>query len=433
MSALRPPALDLPQASMVRWNSFTRVIMRPEETWPRALLQRPIIVGRIGQRTMALIADPEAAKAVLTAAPERFPKWRIYQHVVGRASGHESLVAATGDRWRRQRRIFSPMFRPEALAHLPALFRRATEAAIESWTEQAEPIRLDASLAMTQLTLDIIWQVLFGAGDLSRAPPSVAATALRVHAAQLQGEVNTPPRIIAEFAEAVVRNAPAPGALPGNPFAARGSPAQPLSRQELHDNVRSFLSAGHETTALTLMWALWLIAQDVETQARLHDEIERVVGAGPVDDAHIERLVFAGQVVNETLRLFPSAVVTVRQTREPIVLAGEALPAGAVLCVCIYALQRHRDWWTEPDVFRPDRFSSGEPRHRYAYLPFSAGPHTCIGATFAWKEIITILATILQRFRVTTDAPALLKPRVLITLRPDGEVPITLWPRHAAD
>src|SRR5262249_7583498 len=102
-------------------------------------------------------------------------------------------------------------------------------------------------------------------------------------------------------------------------------------------------------------------------------------------------------------------------------------------CVCIYALQRHRGWWTEPDLFRPDRFASGEPRHRYAYLPFSAGPHTCIGASFAWKEIVTILATILQRFRVTADADTRVRPRVSIPLRPDREVPVTLWPRRSFD
>jgi cytochrome P450 len=128
-------------------------------------------------------------------------------------------------------------------------------------------------------------------------------------------------------------------------------------------------------------------------------------------------------------RSFPPAFVTVRQSRDPIVLAGESLPAATVLAVCIYALHRHRGWWEEADLFRPDRFGAGEPRHRYAYLPFSAGRHACIGAAFAWKEAITIFAAILQRFRVSTDPAVPVRPRLSITLRPDREVPIVLHRR----
>src|SRR5205807_2457411 len=111
-----------------------------------------------------------------------------------------------------------------------------------------------------------------------------------------------------------------------------------------------FLAAGHDTTALTLTWTLWLVAQDLQTQQQMHSEVDRVVGNGSVQDHHIALLTFTDQVLSETLRLFPSAVVTVRQAREPVVLAGQALPAATVLAVCIYALHRHRAWWAEPDL-----------------------------------------------------------------------------------
>ena len=385
---------------------------------------------------MALIADPEAAKTVLGGSEEHFPKWRIYERVVGAGTGRESLSAASGAQWRRQRRAFGPMFRPEVASRLVPLFQRATEHAIAAWSAQGDAVRFDASLEMTRLTLDIIWRALFGADPESEPPPIVARAAAQIHAAQLRGDVNAPAARIAELADTASRWTPARGVMPGNPFDAWGAasneePQAGLTRQELYDNARVFLGAGHETTALTLTWALWLVAQDLETQRRIHGEIDQMVGADPIEDAHTERLAFTGQVLSETLRLFPPALVTVRQSRDPIVLAGERLPAATVLAVCIYALHRHRRWWEVPDLFRPDRFApgSGEPRHRYAYLPFSAGRHACIGAALGWKEAVTIFATILQRFRVATDGAVPVRPRMTITLRPDREVPIVLHRR----
>jgi cytochrome P450 len=295
---------------------------------------------------------------------------------------------------------------------------------------------MDASLAMTRLTLDITWQMLFGAGTHADAPPIVARAAPEIHAAQIRGEVNVPAAKMAELADEAARRVSTSGLVSPNPFHAWGAiseraPKDDLSRQELYDNARAFLIAGHETTTLTLTWALWLVAQDVEAQRRIHDEIDQVVGAEPIEDAHIERLAFTGQVLNETMRLFSPALVTVRQSKDRIVLCGETLPAGTVLVVCIYALHRHRVWWKEPDLFRPDRFTSdsGEPRHRYAYLPFGIGQHACIGAAVGWKEVVTIFAAILQKFRVSTDDKAV-RPRVALTLRPDREVPIAFHLRR---
>lgn len=431
---LRPPALHLPDQAAVRWTSFTKIIRQPEENWPAQICSLPLIAGRVGNRTIALIADPAAAKTVLGGAEEKFPRWRIYQQVVGSGTGRQSLSAATGAQWRRQRRVFSPMFRPEHAAQVLPLVRRATARAMAAWRMRGDTVRIDAGREMTQLTLAIIWQALFGAAEKPNAPPLVARAAAEIDAAQLRGELNVPALKLAELADAAEHRGKLRGILPNNPFDnwdATAADAAPygLSRQELYDNARVLLGAGHETTALTLTWALWLVAQEAEIQNRIHHEVDEVLGVGLVEDAHLSRLSFTARTLNETLRLFPPAFVTVRQARDPIVLAGERLPAATVLAVCIYALHRHREWWQEPDVFWPDRFSSGEPRHRYAFLPFSAGPHACLGAAFAWKEAIAIFATILQHFKVGTDNTVPVRPSVGITLRPDRAVPVVLQRR----
>lgn len=423
----------------MRWNSFTKVIRQPEQNWPAQICERPIIVGHVGNRTMALIADPEAAKTVLGGSEEQFPKWRIYERVVGSGIGHESLSVTTGSQWRRQRRAFSPMFRPEAVGQLVPLFHRATKHAIERWGTSGGVVRLDASAEMTRLSLDVIWRAAFAEDPEAQPPPIVARAAAEIHAAHLRDEVNVPPRKIAELADEVARRPQRRRVDSSNPFDAWGAESDGdsqdgLTRQELYDNARVFLGAGHETTALTLTWALWLVAQHCETQRRVHAEIDEIVGAGPIADAHIDCLTYTAQVLRETMRLFPPALVSVRQSRQAIELAGEPLPAGTVLAICIYALHRHCSWWDDPHSFSPERFApgAGVPRHRYAYLPFSAGRHACIGAVFGWKEAVTIFAAILQRFKIATNRAVPVRPRMTITLRPDREVPIVLHPREPA-
>lgn len=427
---MRVPALDLPDAAAVRWTSFIKVIRQPQHYWPAQLLDQPIVTRRIGARTLALIADPEAAKTVLTGSAEKFPRWRIYQHVVGRGPGRNSLSAAGDPQWLKLRRAFNPMFRPDRAALLVPLFQRATARAVAAWRAERDAIRIDASLEMTKLTLGAMWCALFGDAT-SGPPPLVERAAADMHGALLRNAAAVQADKLAVLADAAAARVPVRSGLPDNPFDAWGAQdaaSAELTWQELYDNARGFLGAGHETTALTLTWALWLTAQDEATQARVHDEIDRVIGAGPIEDAHLGRLSFTGHVIDETLRLLPPAFVTVRQSRDPIALAGERLPAGAVLAVCIYALHRHRQWWEAPDRFWPERFGAGAPGHRYAYLPFSAGRHACIGAALGAKEALAIFAGIMRDFRVSTDA-ATIPLHTTVTLRPAAPVPIVLQRR----
>lgn len=428
---LTPPALLLPDQAAVSWTSFTKIIRQPEENWPAQICSLPLIAGRVGKRTIALVADPAAAKTVLSGPEEKFPRWRIYQQVVGSGTGRQSLSAATGAQWRRQRRAFSPMFRPEHAGLIFSLVQRHTARAIVAWM-RGDTVRIDACQEMTQLTLAVTWQTLFGPSE--NTDTLLARVGREIDAAQRHGEINVPALKLAELADAAGHRGAQRGILPDNPFdnwdaTTIDTPSHGLSHQELYDNARIFLGAGYETAALTLTFALWLVAQDPETQRRIHDEVDNVLGTSAVEETHLPRLAFTTSVLNETLRLFPPAYVTVRQTREPIELAGERLPAATILAVCIYALHRHQDWWRDPNVFWPDRFGSGEPRHRYAFLPFSAGPHACIGAALGWREAVAIFTTILQHFQIATDNTTPLRPRAAITLRPDRQVPIILQRR----
>ncbi len=392
-----------------------------------------MIVGQVGRATLALIADPDTARTVLTGGEDRFPKWRIYDRVFAKGLGRQGLSVVEGEQWRRQQRALAPMFRPDRVSDLAAIAGNAARRSCAAWLQQAAEIRIDAAAEMTLITLRSIWSLMFGSDSADLGPPSVAETAARISAAHVDDLVNEPPARLTELAHEMERRDRCAGATASGRFWRLGDPgaADALNPVELFDNTRLLLGAGSETTALTLTWAMWMIAHVPDIQRRAQEEIDRVTGGQQIAVEHVARLSFLGQVINETLRLCPPSVVVVRQARDEEMLAGEAIPAGSVLAVCLYALHRHADWWDAAHEFRPERFAKGsaEPRHPFAFLPFSAGRHACIGRQAGWVEAVTILATILRRFDILADPAVTVLPRVSITMRPDRQVPLLLRAR----
>lgn len=429
LEPLPVPRLRLPDKGSIRWTSFTKVMFRPEENWPAQICDLPLVTGHVGERSMALIADPDAARTVLAGSEEQFPRWRTYGQFASRAVGRQSMLATSGPQWRRQRRTFGPMFGPEQTNQFVALFHGATKRATAAWSARGVK-EIDVFREMRRITLGNIWQVLLGSDASSELPAAVAAAADEIHAAQL-GNDN---RALAKHLTAIVDEARAGAAIPnllaGDAAAASSTRCKSLMRQEIYDNARLLLAVGHESTALTLTWALWLLARDHEIQRQVHHEIDRVIGRGRIEAFQLPALEFTASALKETLRLFPALPTVARQSTAPIVLGGTSLPAKTVLVVCIYALQRHHRWWSEPEQFRPQRFAAGEPKHRYAYLPFSTGRHTCIGNVFGWTESLTILATILQQFRVDTTQEIRISPRAEL-LCPDRQVRVNLCDRNS--
>ncbi len=430
---LHPPALDLPDAARARWTSLIKVIREPSQNWPREILERPLVVGKVGDRTLALIADPGAARMVLMGDEDRFPKWAIYDRTIGRGVGPNSVSVARGEQWRRLRQAISPIFRPDRTRELFAEIRTAAEEAVQGWARIDCDGRLDVALETTRITLSIIWRILFPDVAKVFGDATVDEAARRIDAAQLAHDMTGVADQLTWLAQQGMGDASSEEGSKGPPWVrgpstAAGRGGRALSREETFDNVRTLLGAGHETTALTLAWAFWLIGQDLDVQRRLHAEIDSVLGDLPLEFDQIGRLVFTGQVLRETLRLYPPAPVTVRQAAGALQLAGTELPAGSVLAVCIYALHRHRLWWADPDAFRPDRFApgSGEPRHEFAFLPFSAGRHVCIAGQFGWIEAMTIFVTLLRRLQLTTNPTIRVRPRVGVTLRPDGPLQVSV-------
>ncbi|MEO0762811.1 MAG: cytochrome P450, partial [Pseudomonadota bacterium] len=203
---------------------------------------------------------------------------------------------------------------------------------------------------------------------------------------------------------------------------------------ELRNNLLAFIAAGHETTALALTWALYLLAFDAARgghwQARLAEEAAALSGR-PAEAGDLDALPLARQVLNEALRLYPPAGFMTRTARRADTIAGRPVAEGATAILPIYAVHRHQALWDHPHAFDPDRFApeAAASRHRYAFLPFGAGPRVCLGQQFALIEATVILSTLMARLEVALPPGFVPEPRMWFTLRPATGMPLLVTPR----
>jgi len=201
-----------------------------------------------------------------------------------------------------------------------------------------------------------------------------------------------------------------------------------MSNEHIHDEAVTLLVAGHETTGGTLAWAWWLLATHPEVAERLRVEVDEAVGDRTPEVADVPRLRYAEMVFAETLRLYPSAMVLPRQARNPVVLGGYTVPAGAIVMVAAWCTHRDPRFWDEPDAFRPERWTpeARAARPKYAYYPFGGGARICIGEAFAWLEGTLVLATLAQRWHADMVPGQTVVPETLFTIRPAGGLQMVL-------
>jgi cytochrome P450 len=204
-----------------------------------------------------------------------------------------------------------------------------------------------------------------------------------------------------------------------------------FSRAQLRDQMATMIVAGHETTALTLFWSLYLLASAPAEQSRLAQEVHGVDLSIETAGTALTKLPYTRAVVNEALRLYPPAAAVARGSVAADQVPGAAIPGGSLIMISPWVLHRHANLWSDPQAFDPSRFLGDKPlAHRFAYMPFGAGPRICVGAQFALAEAALVLAMLVQRFEfaLADDAPVL--PVTVITTQPDHPAPFRLRPRE---
>jgi cytochrome P450 len=205
-----------------------------------------------------------------------------------------------------------------------------------------------------------------------------------------------------------------------------------MSDKQLRDEVMTFLLAGHETTALTLSWTWYLLAENPEVETKLHRELREVLGGRAPEFPDLPKLQYAERVLKESVRLYPPAWSLARTVIKEFEIGGYRIPAGSNVVMSQWIMHRDARYFPDPTKFDPDRWlpEKSQKLPRFAYFPFGGGPRQCIGASFAMMEATILLSTIAQRFSMTTMPGQDVTPVPSFTLRPKHGIQMKLQARH---
>jgi cytochrome P450 len=392
---------------------------------------------RIGRREAFLLSHPDHVNAVLVRRADEFGKGRLMQRA-RRLLGN-GLLTSEGDFHRAQRRQIQPAFTQEQIRRAVASVPAVAAARGARWS--ALPVRADDE--MDALAMTVVSGALLGTVIEARLPALQAslhtlvrwAPLLMAPGGRLLERVRGPlvgrvGRALATveraIAECVANGAPDAPLL----AALRRSATDAMPASQMRDEVMTIFLAGHDTTAATLTWVWLLLAEHPGVRARMHAELDDRLGdADPTAD-DIPRLTWTAAVIDEALRLFPPIGRIGRRPLGEVALHDVTLPADSTVFISPFVIHRDPRWYQDPERFDPERWvAEVSARPRFAWIPFGAGPRSCIGEHFARAMLVLTVATIARRWQLDPLKPGLPAPRSLLTVKPRSGVWMAVRPR----
>ncbi|WP_405991029.1 cytochrome P450 [Streptomyces sp. NBC_00986] len=420
---------------------------------------------RLGPVTVHGVTSPELAAEVLTDS-DRFGKLGP-DNPLRLVLGEGLLTSDDHKSWLRNRRMMQPIYTKQALA---GMFATMGVSAAEQIAHMADRYRtgavVDLHTEMMRVTLDIVSRCMFST-DVSRTlaglGPDAVDVAINYAFDRLQNPLSPPTswptprnrrfqdvmRGLDDLIYRIIAERRQPDAVTGGGdlldmlLAARDADTgEGMTDRELRDEVITTFAAGHETTAITLTWAFYLLSRHREVLERVQREVDGVLGEDLPTPDDLAAMPYTLRVFEEALRLYPSAPILPRLVRRDTELGGYRVPAGSRVLVNLYDIHRHPRHWPDPERFDPDRFlaEAGKGRHRFAYLPFGAGPHLCIGKHFALMEAHLLLCALVRRWefrhvpshRVVNHATITLRPRYGMLMTMHQRTPSAARTAHVA-
>ncbi len=405
---------------------------------------------RLGRRTLYLFSHPDLAEEVLVKQSDRFVKVYDPQRPTGLALVlGNGLVTSSGEVWKRHRRIIQPIFHRSRMAEMADRMAQVGEQRMAAWNGHTG-CTIDIAAEMMQLALEVISQTMFSASMTQHIDRISHALQVSIKHAfdsfsnplflplwvptARNREFHSVMQFLDELMYGLLAERRQSGAHHDDLLdlllqARDEETGKGLTDQELRDEALTIFAAGHETTANALAWTWYLLATHQEVRARFHEEVDRVLQGRTPNAEDLQHLPYTRAVFEESLRLYPPAPAVQRKAVTQTTVGGMSLPEGAFVLVGTYNLHRHPDFWPNPEEFRPERWLDVErPSNRYAYMPFGAGPRTCVGLHFASVEGPLLLALIGRRYDLQL-AQEKVEPYLMVTLRPKGGIKMRLHSR----
>lgn len=408
-----------------------------------------VVRMRFLYQTVYFLYSPADIESVLSTNSKNFMKARtlrtpFFQRLVG-----NGLLTSEGEEWRRQRRLAQPAFHRQRISGYGDVMVEFAQRLIADWQEGQER---DIYRDMMRLTLEIAAKTLFNAdvsGDADKVR-RVLSEMVKPFAAQATFkwilDNRLPTRAHREFFAAakeideivyrIIGERRASGRDHGDLLSMLLSAhdeddGSQMTDKQLRDEVMTIFLAGHETTALTLSWTWYLLAQDSEVERKFHAELKEVLDGRTPTMADLPRLKYTEKIAKESMRLYPPAFGLGREAIEECEIGGYRVPAKSQVFMFQWAMHRDPRYFAGPEEFRPDRWTEEftETLPKYAYFPFGGGPRACIGNYFAMMEIVLVLATLGQQFRFSLAPGHQVNLMPAMSLRPKDGIKVVLMQR----
>ncbi|SEL75092.1 cytochrome P450 [Haloferax larsenii] len=384
----------------------------------------------LGIGRLYILAHPDHFERAFVTEPDAISKGNEFD-----AAFRDAIIAVEGEEWRKQRNELDPFFHWDRVTEYAPVMRDQVERRLDEWPDEGT---VSAEGEMKNLTLDVIFATILGReleldGDERMR---TAADGLNGRFAPqswvLPSWVPTPSRrrfdkseqILREEVRKLVETADRES-LTARLADALGT-EYPKTVESMENQLVGMIFAGHETTALALTFALYALATNPEPYERAVEEVSRVVGDGPVSTEALENLPVLERIIKETLRLYPPVHTLPRETTRPFSVGDRTIPAETDIHLSIIRVQRDERWYDDPDEFRPERWEKERDRLRYAYVPFGAGPRSCLGRAFALTEAKIVLASVLRDFHLDWDRDEPLDITPEMTTQPVGDTPLVV-------
>ena len=372
----------------------------------------------LGPERTYLVTDPTDIERVLVSEASRFRKAQTMRTGSIDDLLGDGLLMSGGEFWQRQRRRAQPAFAPDRVANFGGTISGYAEAMLDGWDE-GDVVAIDP--AMARITVKVIVSVMFGTELDDRTTETVQnnleplGKMFEPKPAQflLPEWVPTPERV--EFERAVAN---LEGVLDSLVRERRGTEdggmdllsillraqgeVEEVTEELLRDELMTMLLAGHDTTALSLTYTWYLLAQHPDIERRVHDEIDDVLGDEPPTAGDVRDLDLTERVIQEAMRLYPPVYTIFREPSEDVRLGGYEVPEGSLVMLPQWGVHRDPRWYDDPETFDPDRWTNDRvsDRPNYAYFPFGGGPRHCIGKHLSMLEAQMILATVARSYRL---------------------------------
>ncbi len=446
-AALYPPTVIPPPKPLALRKFVFQFMKNPLLVLPQGAYEEPILTMDSGRSRVFWVTGPDLVEEVLIKRAGDFLKSPVEKRAFRRTL-KDGVLSADGNLWRWQRRTMAPLFRPaEIQNYIPGMAQPA-EDQLAKWRasppgsiQQIDEDMVETTFSVIARTMlqggepreaeiikrataqslsHIAWEIMYGLLRLPLWLPHPASWALSRSARQLRGAVHD---IIAR------RQAEGGGGgdLLGRLLAARDpETGEPMSMEQLINNLLTLLEAGHETTSRALSWTLYLLARAPDWQDQVRAEVAAICGEGKIEPDHVAKLQVTQQVLKESMRLYAPVPVMSRIAAAPVELGGMVIKPGGVAVIPIFCIHRHKMLWDDPDRFDPTRFEPArEATHRRTqFMPFGGGQRVCLGNSFAMTEATLILATFIRAARFDWDGKHNPEPVSRVTLQPRGGMPL---------